>query len=39
MFRRKRFGDLIAMQLDVFAVDHADRLQSLREALAQYRAT
>ena len=39
MFRRKRFGNLIAMQLDVFAVDHADRLQSLREALAQYRAS
>jgi HAMP domain-containing protein len=39
MFRRKRFGELIAMQLDVFAIDHADRLQALRDALEQYRAS
>jgi len=39
MFRRKRFGQLITMQLDVFAIDHADRLQSLRDALDQYRAS
>jgi hypothetical protein len=39
MFGRKRFGELIAMQLDVFAIDHADRLQSLREALQQYRSS
>jgi hypothetical protein len=37
MFRRKRFGQLIGMQLDVFAIDHADRLESLRAALEQYR--
>jgi hypothetical protein len=39
MFRRKRFGDLIQMQLDVFAIDHTDRLASLRDALLQYRAS
>ena len=39
MFRRKRFGELITMQLDVFAIDHADRLQVLRDALDQYRAS
>ncbi|MEI6688112.1 MAG: hypothetical protein WCN97_01985 [Thermoleophilia bacterium] len=39
MFRRKRFGELITMQLDVFAIDHADRLQSLRDTLEQYRAS
>ena len=39
MFRRKRFGELIKMQLEVFAIDHADRLQSLRNALEQYRAS
>ena len=39
MFRRKRFGQLIGMQLDVFAIDHADRLTSLHTTLEQYRAS
>lgn len=39
MFRRKRFGELIEMQLGVFAIDHADRLQALRDALEQYRSS
>ena len=38
MFRRRRFGDLIDMQLRVFEQDHADRLAALRETLAAYRA-
>lgn len=38
MFRRRRFGDLIAMQLRVFEQDHADRLTALRETLEAYRA-
>ncbi len=37
MFRRRRFGDLIAMQLEVFAQDHADRLAALRTTLEEYR--
>lgn len=39
MFRRKRFGELIKMQLSVFEIDHADRLEALRAALAEYRAS
>ena len=39
MFRGKRFGELIKMQLDVFAIDHADRLRSLHDTLEQYRAS
>lgn len=38
MFRRRRFGDLIAMQLQVFAQDHAERLVALRTTLEEYRA-
>lgn len=38
MFRRRRFGDLIDMQLQVFAQDHAERLEALRATLAEYRA-
>ena len=37
MFRRKRFGDLIDQQLRIFASDHADRLQAMREARERYR--
>ncbi|MGI9117231.1 MAG: hypothetical protein ACR2JV_06315 [Gaiellales bacterium] len=37
MFRRKRFGDLVAMQLDVFAIDHAHRLEALSRTLEEYR--
>ena len=38
MFRRRRFGDLIDLQLRVFAEDNADRLAALAAALADYRA-
>ncbi len=38
MFRRRRFGELIDSQLGVFATDHADRLDALREARALYQA-
>ena len=38
MFGRRRFGDLIAMQLRVFEQDHAHRLAALRDALEAYRA-
>ncbi len=37
MFRRKRFGDLIEEQLRIFASDHADRLQAMRDARERYR--
>lgn len=37
MFRRRRFGDLIDLQLRVFEQDHADRLAALRETLEAYR--
>ena len=38
MFRRRRFGELIDLQLRVFAEDHADRLAALGATLAEYRA-
>lgn len=38
MFRRRRFGELIDLQLRVFAEDHAERLASLGATLAEYRA-
>ena len=37
MFRRRRFDELIDMQLRMFETDHADRLAALRETLEAYR--
>ena len=37
MFGRRRFGELIDMQLRVFEQDHAHRLEALRDALEAYR--
>ena len=37
MFRRRRFDDLIRMQLRVFAEDNAERLAAMAAALAEYR--
>ena len=37
MFRRRQFGDLIDRQLQVFAEDHGDRLEAIREARAAFR--
>ena len=37
MFRRRRFGELIDMQLAMFEQDHAHRLDALGDALAAYR--
>ena len=38
MFGRRRFGELIDMQLRMFEQDHAHRLEALRDALESYRA-
>ncbi|MFM7693653.1 MAG: hypothetical protein ACKO7U_05015 [Actinomycetota bacterium] len=37
MFRRRQFGDLIDRQLQVFAEDHGERLEAIREARSAYR--
>jgi uncharacterized protein Yka (UPF0111/DUF47 family) len=34
---RRRFGDLVARQLDAFEEDHADLLDACEEALRAYR--
>lgn len=39
MFRRSRFRDVIDRQIQVFAEDHADRLERIREARGAYRAS
>jgi hypothetical protein len=36
MFRRRRFGDLIDTQLDLFERDHADVIGDAREKLERY---
>ncbi len=38
MLRRRRFGELISRQLDLYAHDHADRLQAIWDARTRYRA-
>jgi hypothetical protein len=37
MFRRRRFGELIELQLRVFAEDNAERLAAMGAALEGYR--